>query len=100
MTNESKLKAGTALADAKLRLLTRLRNQTTRTVTDTGGANEIIPRPRGIAAPLSFAQERLWFLQQCEPASSVYNVARAWRLKGALDIARFGRCMSIILERY
>ncbi|HEX9453406.1 MAG TPA: condensation domain-containing protein, partial [Candidatus Binatia bacterium] len=100
MASESKLKAETALADAKLRLLTRLRNQTTSTATDTGGANEIIPRPRGVAAPLSFAQERLWFLQQWEPASAVYNVARAWRLKGALDIALLERCLQIILQRH
>ncbi len=35
--------------------------------------------------PLSFAQERLWFLNQLEPESSAYNMASAWRLEGHLD---------------
>ncbi|MEO6164618.1 MAG: condensation domain-containing protein, partial [Candidatus Binatia bacterium] len=92
--------SGAALAAAKLRLLARLRDKNTDTGTD--GANEITPRPRGTVAvaPLSFAQERLWFLQQWEPAAAVYNVARAWRLKGTLDVALLGRCVQRIVQRH
>ena len=35
---------------------------------------------------LSFAQQRLWFLNQWEPGSSTYNFSRAFRLTGLLNI--------------
>ncbi|HEV7516356.1 MAG TPA: amino acid adenylation domain-containing protein, partial [Thermoanaerobaculia bacterium] len=40
---------------------------------------------RTSALPLSFAQRRLWFLQQLDPESSVYNVPAWFKLEGALD---------------
>ena len=49
----------------------------------TAGA---IPRaPRDQPIPLSFQQERIWFLQQLEPDSTNYNVPRAMRLRGEVD---------------
>src|SRR5262245_43924784 len=35
--------------------------------------------------PLSFGQQRLWFLEQLQPGTSIYNVAAAVRLRGAFD---------------
>jgi amino acid adenylation domain-containing protein len=45
----------------------------------------IEPGPRGPELPLSFAQQRLWFLHRLEPESAAYNVATAVVLEGALD---------------
>src|SRR5215813_6109902 len=46
----------------------------------------ILRRTSSDPAPLSFAQERLWFLEQLESGSAVYNICRASRLTGQLNI--------------
>ena len=51
-------------------------------------------------APLSFAQERLWFLDRMEPGSSQYNVASAVRLSGRLAPARLAAALGRIVERH
>ncbi|HKV09555.1 MAG TPA: amino acid adenylation domain-containing protein, partial [Thermoanaerobaculia bacterium] len=43
------------------------------------------PVPRKGALPLSFAQQRLWFLDQLEPGSALYNMPSAFLLEGGLD---------------
>ncbi|MDQ6651920.1 MAG: amino acid adenylation domain-containing protein [Acidobacteriota bacterium] len=50
--------------------------------------------------PLSFAQQRLWFLDQLEPGSSLYNINRALRLRGALDVAKLERALQAIAARH
>ncbi len=45
----------------------------------------VVPRPRYEEAPLSFAQQRLWFIDQWEPNSPQYNIATAVRLAGPLE---------------
>jgi amino acid adenylation domain-containing protein len=50
--------------------------------------------------PLSFAQQRLWFLQQLEPASAVYNLAEAVRLEGSLDRAALAFSLATIVARH
>jgi amino acid adenylation domain-containing protein len=55
---------------------------------------------RGRPLPLSFAQQRLWFLQQMDPGSTAYNVAGGYRLSGALDVAALERALSEIVRRH
>ncbi|MGZ8498342.1 MAG: amino acid adenylation domain-containing protein [Candidatus Binatia bacterium] len=50
--------------------------------------------------PLSFAQQRLWFLDQYEPNSSVYNIPSALRLKGSLDIPALEQSLNEIVRRH
>src|SRR6478752_1883393 len=50
-------------------------------------APPIRPAPRAGDPPLSFAQERLWFLDRLEPGKPLYNMATTLRLRGPLDAA-------------
>ena len=49
---------------------------------------------------LSFAQERLWFLDQLEPDSPFYNISDAVRVKGELDVDRLLLCLEEIVRRH
>lgn len=51
-------------------------------------------------APLSFAQERLWFLNQLDPHSSAYNIFGAVRLTSALNVAALERSLSEVVRRH
>ncbi len=50
--------------------------------------------------PLSFAQERLWFLDQLVPGSPAYNIASALRVSGDLDPALLERAFAGVVERH
>lgn len=50
--------------------------------------------------PLSFAQQRLWFVQQMDPASSAYNMPMAFRLSGRLDVTALEWTLNEILRRH
>ncbi|MEW6737357.1 MAG: amino acid adenylation domain-containing protein, partial [Acidobacteriota bacterium] len=50
--------------------------------------------------PLSFAQQRLWFLNQLEPQGSLYNIAAAVHLTGTLDILALQQSINKILARH
>ncbi|MET7334480.1 amino acid adenylation domain-containing protein [Nonomuraea sp. NPDC005650] len=61
---------------------------------------ELRPVPRDGALPLSFGQERLWFLQRLAPESTAYNVPTACRLSGRLDVEAFSRAFDQLVARH
>ncbi|HEY2510863.1 MAG TPA: amino acid adenylation domain-containing protein, partial [Polyangiaceae bacterium] len=50
--------------------------------------------------PLSFAQQRLWFLDQLEPGSAGYNMPAAMRVEGPLDVESLRRAFEEIVRRH
>jgi amino acid adenylation domain-containing protein len=57
-------------------------------------------RSRSTDLPLSFAQQRLWFIQQLDPDSVVYNVPCVLRLRGQLDVQALERSLNEIIRRH
>ncbi|NVJ08296.1 non-ribosomal peptide synthase/polyketide synthase, partial [Myxococcus sp. AM001] len=51
-------------------------------------------------APLSFAQQRLWFLDQLQPGDVSYNMPSALQLSGALDVEALRRAVDALVERH
>lgn len=50
--------------------------------------------------PLSFAQERLWFIYQLDRENPAYNIPLAFSIRGVLDIHRFKLALDIIIQRH
>lgn len=67
---------------------------------DSDAPDRIVRAPRTGAMPLSFAQQRLWFLDQLEPDSPLYNVACAVRLRGALDVGVLSQSLDDVVRRH
>ena len=63
-------------------------------------AEEIERVERTERMPLSFAQQRLWFLNQLEPNSSFYNCPGSIRLTGKLDAIAFDQTLNEIIRRH
>ena len=50
--------------------------------------------------PLSYAQQRLWFLDQLQPGTALYNIPTAVRMRGKLDIPTFQRSVDALVQRH
>ncbi|MFL6196329.1 MAG: non-ribosomal peptide synthase/polyketide synthase [Thermoanaerobaculia bacterium] len=60
----------------------------------------IVPAPPAERMPLSFAQQRLWFLDQMAPGSPAYNVPLAYRLRGPLAADRLAEALAGVVRRH
>ncbi|MBX7224162.1 MAG: amino acid adenylation domain-containing protein, partial [Blastocatellia bacterium] len=74
--------------------------QARRTQTKVSSLPPLVRADRGQFLPVSFSQERLWFLAQLEPDSPAYHIPTAVRLQGSLDVAALERALAWLAERH
>ncbi|MGW5281074.1 non-ribosomal peptide synthase/polyketide synthase [Streptomyces collinus] len=60
----------------------------------------IVPVPRDTPAPMSYAQQRLWFLEEFAPGSGEYVTALALRLRGRLQVPALTAALCALVERH
>jgi len=70
------------------------------TVEGASEAPPLRPAPRDGELPLSFAQQRLWFIDQLEPGRPFYNGNMTIRLKGHLDLKSMSRTLNEVVRRH
>jgi hypothetical protein len=69
--------------------------------TGLAGQTPVAPAPRPAQLPLSFAQQRLWFLEQWEGGGgALYNVAKGWWLSGDIDVERLRNAFAQLIVRH
>ncbi|HEY9799815.1 MAG TPA: amino acid adenylation domain-containing protein [Leptolyngbyaceae cyanobacterium] len=93
LESDSLLQRKTNLSAAKKALLAKLMQGKLQT-------NAIPRRQQSDLIPLSFAQERLWFLEQLNPNQPLYNEPIALRLRGILDIPALQKSLNEIVSRH
>ncbi|MBV9775234.1 MAG: amino acid adenylation domain-containing protein, partial [Gemmatimonadetes bacterium] len=65
------------------------------------GGPELVPVPRdGRPLPLSFAQQRLWFIDRLEPGTSAYNIPYALRVRGPLRLRALESALTEVVRRH
>jgi len=67
---------------------------------DAGAGEPIVRVPRDGPLPVSFAQERMWFLQQLDPAASLYSIPAPLRIRGRLEVDALRRSVAGIVRRH
>ncbi|MFB2983428.1 amino acid adenylation domain-containing protein [Microseira sp. BLCC-F43] len=94
-----------ALSPEKRQMLVQQLYQKTAKVTRSrsvpNGTSPITPQNRDVNCfPLSFAQARLWFLDQLEPGKPFYNISSALLLKGSLNLAALEQSLNEVIRRH
>src|SRR5580698_8366011 len=60
----------------------------------------LVAQPRPSHLPLSFAQKRLWFLNQLSSSSAEYNIPQAMRLRGPVNVTAMEMAVNAIVARH
>jgi amino acid adenylation domain-containing protein len=60
----------------------------------------IVPTDRNAHAPISYTQERIWFLNQLDPDGQAYNISRALRFFGQLNVGVLERAFTEVVRRH
>ena len=95
MSNLSERIAG--LSPEEQALFIKLLNKKTQ----GASLDRVIPqRDKSRPLPLSFAQERLWFLDQLEPNNPLYNISMALRIKGPLNLKALELAFNEVVRRH
>ncbi len=84
--------------EAKRRALLELRLR--RQQAEKAGHDRIVAIPRQGQLPCSYQQEGLWFLHQLDPASPVYHITLAVRLRGQLDVDALRSALTALVARH
>ncbi|NMN94232.1 amino acid adenylation domain-containing protein [Antrihabitans stalactiti] len=71
-------------------------------IADGGGTERttLVAGPRPARVPLSFAQQRMWILNQLDPRSATYNITAALRLTGPVDIRALQTAVADVIDRH
>ena len=87
-----------SLSEAKRALLSRRLKSEVR----SPRAQETITRcaGEGPAFPLSFAQERMWFVSQLDPDASVYNIPVGMLIRADVDVPTLERAVTEVIRRH
>ncbi|HHB89900.1 MAG TPA: amino acid adenylation domain-containing protein, partial [Anaerolineae bacterium] len=76
---------------------------------DFAPSRAVVPAPKSISIPavprtedlpLSFAQQRLWFIDHLEPGTPIYNIPSTVRIKGWLDVAAMEQALNDVVQRH
>jgi amino acid adenylation domain-containing protein len=65
-----------------------------------GSMDRITPRAVNAPARASFAQERMWFLEELDPESAAYNQMTGFRIRGTVDAKLLERCCEAVVHRH
>jgi amino acid adenylation domain-containing protein len=65
-----------------------------------GALPSIAPVPRDAELPLSFAEQRMWFLDRLSPGQAAYNIPCAVRMQGQLDLDALKRALDALVARH
>src|SRR5262245_49377516 len=68
--------------------------------TSNKGQARLVRQQRPERVPLSYGQQRLWFLDRMEGKGTAYNFLEALRLRGELDLEALERTINTIVERH